>query len=236
MDEFTSHLLLELGLGAVCVGLSPLLRQGTPGPAKVLRFCGTFLLFGSLYGLTFYRHFSSSISDSIVLALSALILGALGLGVGGHRLVPESSWFRNRLLLLLGLVLLLGGYAVGADAGHLPRGEDLQFFDFGWYRTWDYAEWGCSLAAWCLWFTLALWCVGFGSIAGRKNYLNTGVFAVGLGAVTVFFDLIGTLMSTGMIFLAGGLVLVGSGFILEKWRRRLIGGWHRPVCVPHVSK
>ena len=40
--------------------------------------------------------------------------------------------------------------------------------------------------------------------------------------VTRFFDLAGTLASTGWIFIVGGAVLLGTGWAMERWRRHLI--------------
>jgi hypothetical protein len=70
------------------------------------------------------------------------------------------------LVVLLGLLLALGAAALLADTGGLPRGPDLEFFDFGWTRRFEAVEWAVSAAAWVLWFLLALWCVGFGAAQG----------------------------------------------------------------------
>jgi hypothetical protein len=52
--------------------------------------------------------------------------------------------------------------------------------------------------------------------------VNLGVLAVGAGIITRFFDLVGSLAETGTLFLVGGLVLLGTGFGMEKWRRRIV--------------
>ncbi|MEO6595847.1 MAG: hypothetical protein ABIP94_13935 [Planctomycetota bacterium] len=221
--SFTCQLMLGIGMGTALVGYSPLLRRSDPGIAKVMRGTGALLLFASFYLLTFYRHFSDLESEgSAVLPVGFLLLGAAGLVTGGSRLAPESPWFRNRLLVLLGLVLAVSAGALFADLGLLPRGPAMTFFNFGWDRSFDSAEWGFSLAAWAVWFLFALWCVAFGARSGRKGYLNTGVLAVGLGIVTLFFDLIGSLATTGTIFLLGGLVLLGTGWGMERWRRSIV--------------
>lgn len=221
--SFTCNLMLEIGMGAALVGFSALLRDAEPRIAGLMRGVGAFVLFASLYLLTFYRHFSGLEGDgSPVLPAGFLLLGAAGLAVGARRLAPESAWFRDRLVVLMALALLVSGGALAADLGVVPRGEDLIFFNFGWNRTFDYAEWGFSLAAWVVWFFFALWCVGFGGVSRRKGYLNAGVLAVGLGIVTLFFDLIGSLATTGTIFLLGGIVLLGTGWGMERWRRSIV--------------
>jgi hypothetical protein len=221
--SFTCHLMLEIGTGAALVGFSALLRDAEPGIAKLMRGVGTLLLFACLYLLTFYRHFSDLEDEgSALLPAGFLVLGVVGLLVGGRKLAPESAWFRNRLILLLALVLLVSAGALAADLGALPRGEPMAFFNFGWDRTFDQVEWGFSIAAWVVWFLFAFWCVGFSARSGRKGYLNTGVLALGLGVVTLFFDLIGSLATTGTIFLLGGFVLLGTGWGMERWRRSLV--------------
>ena len=139
----------------------------------------------------------------MVLQLSAFGLGVLGLILGRGDLASESIWYRNRLLVLLGFGLLLGQAALAADLGWLARGEDLEFFNFGRNQTYDYAAISISLFAWILWFFLAIWCVGFGTRSGRKGYLNAGVMGVGLGVLTLFFDLIGSLWATPSLDRAG---------------------------------
>ncbi|HEX5051884.1 MAG TPA: DUF2157 domain-containing protein [Planctomycetota bacterium] len=221
--SFTSHLMLEIGMGAALVGFSPLLRDSEPRIARLMRGLGALLLFGSLYLLTFFRHFSElEQGGSAVLPVGFLVLGAAGLATGGRRLAPESIWFRNRLIVLLATALLVSAGALAVDLGVLPRGERMKFFNFGWDRTFDVAAWSFSILAWFLWFLFALWCVGFGGMSRRKGYLNTGVLAVGLGVVTLFFDLIGSLATTGTIFLLGGLVLLGTGWGMERWRRSIV--------------
>jgi uncharacterized membrane protein len=224
--QFTSHLVLEMNMGAALVGFSPLLRTREPEMAKVFRVVGGVLLFASLYIMTFFRHFSDVKEEgSVILQVGSFALGMAGLFVGRETLAPESSWYRNRLLLLLllGLVLFLGLAALSADMGWLPRGADLEFFNFGRNQTFDYAAILISLSAWLLWFFLAIWCVGFGTRSGRKGYLNAGVLGVGVGVLTLFFDLIGSLQNTGTIFLLGGVALLVTGWSVERWRRRMLG-------------
>lgn len=218
-----AHLMLEIGVGAALVGSSALLRESEPEVAKAMRGSGAVLLFASLYVLSFYRHLSDlETGGSVVLPVAALILGAVALAFGGRKLVPGHPWLRHRLLVLLGLALLLSALALAADTGGLPRGPRLDFFNFGSTRSFDLVEWLLSAGAWVLWFFLALWCVGFGAQSGRKPYLNAGVLGVGVMVITLFFDLIGSLATTGSIFLSGGVVLLGTGWAVERWRRSIV--------------
>lgn len=219
---FIAHLLVEIGVGTALIGFSAGLRDREPPIAKAFRACGALLLFCSFYALGFYRHFSDMETEGRwTLPAVSLGLGAVGLTAGWRRLIPGSPWLRNRLVALLALGVAVSAAAFAADGGILPRGPDLEFFNFGWHETFDLAEWAVSAAAWVLWFLLALWCIAFGAREGRKAYLNAGILGVGLGVITRFFDLMGSQAMTGTFFLVGGMVLVGTGWVLERWRRSL---------------
>jgi uncharacterized membrane protein len=221
--SFTYHLMLEIGIGTALIGVSRWVRALDESIGKVFRAFGTFLLFSGLYLLSFYRHFSGlDLPGSLVLPVGAFLLGAAGLGLGWNKLAPESPWLRNRLAVLLGLVLVLSAAAMSADAGYLPPGPNIASFNFGWTRTFTLAEWTLSAAAWALWVLLALWCVAFGTRSGRKQYVNIGVLGVGLMVITLFFDLMGSLATTGMLFTFGGVVLLGTAWIAERWRRSIV--------------
>jgi hypothetical protein len=220
---FTAHLLIEIGVGAALVGFSGVLKDAEPRIAGAFRASGVLLLFYGAYFLGFYRHFSESGRDgTAVLPVVALLLGAAGLGVGWSHLVPESGWLRNRLVILLVALLAVSAAALSVDMGAFPRGPAFAFFNFGWNQHFDLAEWSLSVVAWAVWFLLALWCVAWGARSDRKAYVNVGVAGVGLGVVTRFFDLVGSMGQTGMLFLVGGAVLLGTGWAMERWRRKIV--------------
>jgi hypothetical protein len=154
--------------------------------------------------------------------LLALGLGGVGLAVGAREMAPETPAYRDRVVLLLALVLLLGLAALGATFDRLPRGPELSFFDFGYDKTLPLRDWVITAAGWVLWFALGLWCVAFGARSGRIGYLNVGVLCIGLGIVTRSLDLIGSLAQTGGMIVFGGVVLLVTAFALERWRRRLV--------------
>lgn len=221
-----SVLMIEVGVGTALIGLAAVLREPEPVMALVFRATGLLLLLAGVYALGFYRHLASDFrGDSWIAAATpaaALLAGAVGLVVGYHWMLPGHAYLRDRLVILLSCLLGVSAWMLLTDLGLIPRGPDLAFFNFGWYRTFHLADWTLSVAAWVLWFALALWCVLFASRTGRRAYLNVGVLAVGLGVITRFFDLMGGLFQTGLAFVVGGAVLLATCFAVEYWRRGIL--------------
>lgn len=222
-----STMVVEVGLGAALIGFAAALRDREPTIAWTFRGSGLLLLFYSVYMLGFYRHLSASDWNTLdawaaVPPGGTLVFGVIGLGVGYPWMLPDNRYLRDRLVILLALLLGLAAAILLADMQVIPRGPDIKVFDFGWYRTFHATEWILSVLAWFLWFGLALWCVVFASRTGRRAYLNAGVLAVGLGVITRFFDLMGGLFETGLAFVAGGTVLLATCFAVEYWRRTIV--------------
>ncbi|HVR87456.1 MAG TPA: hypothetical protein VMU54_24230, partial [Planctomycetota bacterium] len=227
-DSFALHLLLELGVGVALVGCSALAKDWDPGVAAVLRGCGALMLFYSIYALGFYRYFSArhswyhDVAPDARMAWVALGLGAAGSLAGGRKMSSESPWLRHRLWILLGATLLVGAGVAGVEIGAIAEGERVERSQFGWWHQYSVAGWSLTVLAWALWFIIGLWCIAWGAKSDRKSFVNLGVFAVGAGIITRFFDLVGTLAETGTLFLVGGVVLLGTAFGMEKWRRRIV--------------
>jgi hypothetical protein len=137
-------------------------------------------------------------------------------------LANDAPWLRQRLNSFLVILLLTALATVAVDFGVVPSGPESFFFSFGRGETFSLASLLVTFAAWAMWFLLAFWCVAFGTRSGRKHYLDIGVAAVGLGVVTRFFDLIGGQTGTGVLFVVGGLVLIGTAWAMEKWRRQTL--------------
>jgi uncharacterized membrane protein len=125
MQGFASHLLLDVGLAVELLGFAPLLRKREPSLAWVMRACAVLVLFATIYTLGFFRYFAeSSHRDGhyATMPLIALGLGGIGLAVGARTMAPEAPAYRDRIVLLLALVLLLGLAALGAAFERIPPG------------------------------------------------------------------------------------------------------------------
>lgn len=225
-DSFTAHLVFEIATGSALLFLAAAASRFDQGIATALRGCGIVLLFGGMYLAGFYRHFTEIDSTgNLYLPGAAFIAGAAGLGFGFRQLVADAPGLRAALIALIAALLVWCGVALAVDYGALPEGRLLEFHNFGWTRQTSIAAWSLTLAAWALWFLLAFWCVALGAQTGRLHYLNLGVLGIGLGVVTRFFDLVGTLAHTGLLFLVGGAVLLITGWLVERWRRSIVWRW-----------
>jgi hypothetical protein len=228
-DSFSMHLMIELGMGVALTGFSGLVKRWDGGVASVFRACGALMLLYSVYTLGFYRYFSSEHfwyghgrDGSAALPWGILVLGAVGVAAGGRFLSSESIWLRNRLFVLLGVTLAIGAAVVAITSGAISQGDRVESVEFGWWRHMTVGGWAVTIFSWTLWFLLGLWCVAWGARSDRKGYVNLGVFVVGSGIITRFFDLMGSLAQTGFLFLMGGVVLLGTGFGMERWRRKIV--------------
>jgi uncharacterized membrane protein len=223
---FTSYLMLSIGLGLALLGV-----QSTLGPDErrirvVMRSAAQLMLFYGVYMLGFFRRFSESeavvSTGSIALPLGALVLGSAGVVLGWTRLAPEVPWLRTRVSLLLLVLVATCVAALLIDLDVIPRGPPLSVFEFGTSARFAVGTVIVSAAAWVVWFLFALWLVVYGALSRQRDFVNTGVLAFGLGIVTRFIDLIGGLADTGTLFVLGGVVLLGTAWGMERWRRAVV--------------
>jgi hypothetical protein len=226
--SFTLHLLSDLAIGVALLTFSGLLRSLDAGVAKIFRACGILLFICTVYVLGFYRHWGDDRylghlrGGGGLFPLILFGLAVVGTVSGWKHLAPGQDGLRKRLIALLGLALGLGIAVLGVTVGTFGRGDRIETSEFGILKHWTVTGWALSILAWALWFALGAWCLAWGARTDRKAYINLGVLAIGAGIITRFFDLMGGLAETGLLFLLGGAVLLGTGFGMERWRRKLV--------------
>jgi len=66
-----------------------------------------------------------------------------------------------------------------------------------------------------------VWLVYAGMHANDRFLVNAAFLFFGLGLLSRYFDTFWTLLNRSYFFMAGGLLLIGSGYLLEKQRRKL---------------
>ncbi|MDQ8155772.1 MAG: DUF2157 domain-containing protein [Gemmatimonadota bacterium] len=84
----------------------------------------------------------------------------------------------------------------------------------------------CSLLMasiyWLIWFLLAFMLVDEGEKTKSKAKITLGVWAVAIGLLTRFFWFLGSMFTSGIVFVLAGVVLLIIAFVAEKYRKKLI--------------
>ncbi len=69
---------------------------------------------------------------------------------------------------------------------------------------------------------LAVGAIALGWTRNEPGLANFGTFVFFVQVVTRYFDLLGTMLSSGLMFVGAGLLLLVGGAALERSRRRLL--------------
>ena len=101
-------------------------------------------------------------------------------------------------------------------------GLDFVFFDTAWL-------WG-GLSC------LAMFLLNFGMIRvgiaeGREGWINLGVAGIALNIVTRYFLLFGTMLEGGVFFIVTGMLVLSSGYILERKRRSFVSAVRKEAAL-----
>lgn len=192
------------GLGVALLFLGLALRGGHfQGFAGMHEKWGLLLLHVSLYLLGFARHITEHRDHLLSVAWLPGLLLAVLLGAAGFL-----AWRRNPaevrpLLPWLGLALMPAvAVLLGIDLGD--------------------GQWAWSVVSWIALFVLDLGLIRVGVDLGREGWVNLAVGFLGLNIITRYFDLFGTLLDGGLLFLSAGVVILALGLYLERKRRRLL--------------
>ncbi|HEY6169903.1 MAG TPA: DUF2157 domain-containing protein [Verrucomicrobiae bacterium] len=209
------QVLLFALLGLCYLGAGGILRRTSfdefAGPTEKLGLLAFNL---GLYPLTwvwFSRHESEWTRKAMplfaIMSVVALVLAALAQRAD-KRLTPQWRW--------TWLAALAGGVALSWAA--LWWGANMED---GWH--WDPnatvpIRWPASIVL----FIIALLQIQVGVQLRSAFYINLGVAMVAVLIITVYFDLFGSMATTGWMFLLSGIFLIAFGIYLEKKRRKLL--------------
>jgi uncharacterized membrane protein len=198
------------------------------------------LLGGALFLLGQWPRVRPLIWSGNVVATLGLVLFAAGsymLGfVRQSRLFPDEHLGKPWLpiILLAVLIPLLGG-----SFGRLGKGTGGLGLLLSFAATtiiaalvtlaprtyhWIVGRWDLSLAIllWALQIAFALCLVSAGVLIERPGWVNFGAFLFALQVITRYFDLFTTMLDTGLLFILGGALLLGIGYLTERKRRQLL--------------
>jgi uncharacterized membrane protein len=210
---------------AICIAMvlgGMTLRERGSEMASYLQVPGMLGVIGWVYGFGFMHYFGRSMfsGGESVLGVTVLLICAV-MGV--------SLWRKNRnvpatrqLLLALGSVGVVLLIMIVLSLIKIDVNLYIERMQFG--RTSKLYFWPMiiSVMSWVAYFVIAFWGVIYGALSHQRWLLNCSVLLVGIGVLTRFLDLMGSMLDAGVMFVASGLVLFATGFVLEKWRRNLI--------------
>jgi len=78
-----------------------------------------------------------------------------------------------------------------------------------------------AYAEWALCFAFGLTLILYGARWNRPAWINWGVILVGVDAVARYVELFGTMLETSALFFVTGVFVLGLGWALERFRRRM---------------
>jgi uncharacterized membrane protein len=198
------------------------------------------LLGGVLFFVGQWSRVRPLIWSGNVVATLGLVLFAAGSYLLGFvrqaRMFPDEHLVKPWLpiILLAALVPLFGGSFRRLGKGTGGRGLLLSFAATTIIaalvtlapRTyhWIVSRWDLSLAIllWALQIVFALCLVWAGVLIERPGWVNFGAFLFALQVITRYFDLFTTMLDTGLLFILGGVLLLGVGYLTERKRRQLL--------------
>lgn len=211
MDQ--SQILIWALLSSILLGLGYWMRDGkwsqfAPSTTK-LGLVGFFI---SIYPATWRWFFHDIHGNAVASAWIVPLMGVLALGAlaaGLSRVRELTVQWRGTWGICLGVaLLLLACRAYGLGDSHV-----------GYQSTdTDYMAWLCTAA----FFVLGLVQIQVGVQQRSAEMVNLGVGFIGLIILTAYINLFGSMARTGLVFIVGGVFLIGLAVYLEKQRRALM--------------
>ena len=150
-----------------------------------------------------------------LLSLVSLIVGIVASVKSGNVEVKEIGFVVSCIVLLL---ILIGSTALVAD-------QKTSSLFGGRVENVSLALWGVWIFSNVLFLVLIIGIIGYGTWQKLPNVINLGIFFFSLDILTRYIGFIMDFWgytSLALIFISGGIVLLGGGFLIEKWRRNLV--------------
>jgi uncharacterized membrane protein len=207
-----AQLIVYSFLGLIYLGLGYCLRRTAFAEfASATEKLGLLAFLSCAYPLTWgdvYRHPADGLlaCSWLMPVLGAVSIVALAFGLAKHSgLAPRWRWtWGLSPLAMIGLI---------AGAAYLP----IHPYSYEEHRQIGYH----SLCAVAL-FVFCLLQIQTGILERSPYMVNLGVAFVALDIIATYITLFGSMGQTGLVFLVGGVFLIGFGIYLEKKRRALL--------------
>jgi uncharacterized membrane protein len=209
---------LFLSVGVLLYALGRL-HEGVPalGTLEVpYRWFGLLYLFQALYVFSYHAFWGEVESRTRAGAHMVDIVLLLGGAAALVLLLKEGN--RSRTALAEGtalLVLALLGWLLMSPAGQVFAASHP-------YGTATGYDLGVMVLFNLLLLAAEVGLVALGWARRQPGLMNFGLFVFFVQVVTRYFDLLGTMLQGGLMFIGAGLLLVALGTLLERYRRTLL--------------
>ena len=176
---------------------------------KVVEALGLFLFAGGAYLLGFIRQTRLSLGDHLAKPwLPIILLATLVLLCGGSlRRVGRGSGIAALLLSMAATTLVAAVMTLAPET---------------FYRVVGQTGLLVAVLLWLLQIAFALCLVWAGVLVERPGWVNFGAFLFALQVITRYVDLFTNMLDTGLLFVIGGVLLLGVGYLTERKRRQLL--------------
>ncbi len=219
-----------LSCGIIMYGLSLWHRSGEHEFGKIYQHWTTIYFLVVAYILSFqvllpyiWSKDAAYTTNSLIflfflalLSLISLIIGIVASIKSGNVEVKEIGFAVSCIVLLL---ILVGSTALVADQKtSSPFGGRVESVSLGLWGVWIFSN--------VIFLIIIIGIIGYGTWQKLPNVINLGIFFFSLDILTRYIGFIMDFWgytSLALIFITGGIVLLGGGFSIEKWRRNLVG-------------
>ncbi len=218
-----------LSCGIIMYGLSLWHRSGEHEFGKIYQHWTTIYFLIFTYILSFqvllpyiWSKDAAYTTNSLIflfflalLSLISLIIGIVASIKSSNVEVKEIGFAVSCIVLLL---ILIGSTALVAD-------EKTSSLFGGRVENVSLGLWGVWIFSNVLFLIVIIGIIGYGTWQKLPSVINLGIFFFSLDILTRYIGFIMDFWgytSLALIFITGGIVLLGGGFLIEKWRRNLV--------------
>jgi len=218
------HVFIVFGLvGAVLLGWGTLLARSRFSEfGSVTEYLGLYVLQVCLFPLTIGEFYPRNVATGSELVLpSALAAGAIGLfllNAARSKLIPVAQWRVVWAASLCGVAALAWAGLFGTGGWDWRLGNVTP----GWH-------WLASIAL----FVFCLVQIHVGLLRRAAWMVNLAIAFIAVHALTAYIQLFGSMKDTGMVFVIGGVFLIGLAWYLERKRRALLKRMNASPAAPN---
>ncbi|HEU4402339.1 MAG TPA: DUF2157 domain-containing protein [Candidatus Polarisedimenticolia bacterium] len=209
--NWTGLMGLQVATGVALIAGGALHRGAFKKFQRVFDMPGLLLFGAGLYWLTFLRHQHDFYGASLVRPVQPVLLFAIlgtvlaGLAWRNYPALPPRTRDVQVGTLIVGIAFVLPPVLMD-----ILGARDLLFGE----------TYSLLLAIYLLGASIAF--ISAGVRWERPGWVNLGLCFVGLNIITRYFDLLGSRLEGGLLFISGGVLMLFIGVVLEKQRRRLM--------------